>query len=244
MDQMPSNDPVMESKPGIAGWFQVWMKAVTKPNEQTFIEISEDPNASSRNAYIWVFVMGTITAIVQTILRAIYLALGIAPAMPGIPTGLEEFTTQSLGDSSALISLAVGLCLSPLGGGLAVLFFALYTAIVQWIAKLFGGLGTYDKLLYVFAAISVPVSLVTLVLTMFSAIPFVGICLSVFSLGISIYALVLQVMAVKGVNCFDWGKAVGSVLIPIFVLFLFFCCIAFVVSMAIGAAFSGGQFAP
>jgi hypothetical protein len=243
MDQMPSNDPVMESKPGIAGWFQVWMKAVTKPNEQTFIEISEDPNASSKNAYIWIFVVGTLSTILQTILQAIYSALGVAPAMPAIP-GMEEFTTQSAGTGSPLISLAVGLCLSPLGGGLAVLFFALFTAIVQWIAKLFGGSGTYDKLLYAFAAISVPVSLVTLVLTLFSAIPIVGICIGIFSFGISIYALVLQVMAVKGVNRFDWGKAVGSVLIPVFVLFLFFCCIAFVVSMAISAAFSGGQFAP
>jgi len=41
MDQMPSNLPVMdEPKPGPAGWFQVWKKAVTKPNELTFIEIT------------------------------------------------------------------------------------------------------------------------------------------------------------------------------------------------------------
>lgn len=243
MDQMPSNEPVMESKPGIAGWFQVWMKAVTKPNEQTFIEISEDPNASSRNAYIWIFVVGTLSTILQVILQAIYSALGVTPAMPAIP-GMEEFTAQSANTGSPLISLAVGLCLSPLGGGLVVLFFALFTAIVQWIAKLFGGTGTYDKLLYTFAAISVPISLVTLVLTLFSAIPFVGVCISIFSFGISIYALVLQVMAVKGVNRFDWGKAVGSVLIPLFVVFLFFCCLAVVASMVFGAALSGAGFAP
>lgn len=219
------------------------MKAVTKPNEQTFIEISEDQNASARNAYIWIFMMGTLSTIIQTILQAIYSALGVVPTMPAIP-GMEEFTAQGASTgSSPLISLVIGLCLSPLGGGLAVLFFALFTAIVQWIAKLFGGSGTYDKLVYTFAAISVPVSLLTLVLSLFSAIPFVGVCIGIFSFGISIYALVLQVMAVKAVNRFDWGKAVGSVLIPVFVLFLFFCCIAVVFSMAFGAAL-GGQFAP
>lgn len=243
MEQMPSNEPILGSKPGIAGWFQVWMKAVTKPNEQTFIEISEDPNASTRNAYIWVFAVGTLSTILQVILQAIYSALGVAPAMPPIP-GLEEFTAQGASaDTSPLIGLVVGLCLSPLGGGLSVLFFALFTAIVQWIAKLFGGLGTYDKLLYTFAAISVPVSLVTMVLSLFSAIPFVGACIGIFSFGFSIYALVLQVMAVKAVNRFDWGKAAGSILLPLFVVFLFFCCLAVVVSLAFGAAF-GGQFAP
>lgn len=244
MEQMPSNEPVMGSKPGIAGWFQVWMKAVTKPNEQTFVEISEDPNASTRNAYIWIFVVGTLSTIVQVILQAIYSALGVSPAMPPIP-GMEEFTAQGVStDTSPLISLVVGLCISLLGGGLSVLFFALFTAIIQWIAKLFGGSGSYDKLLYTFAAISVPVSLVTIILSLFSAIPFVGACIGIFSFGFSIYALVLQVMAVKAVNRFDWGKAAGSVLIPLFVIFLFFCCLAFVISMAVGAAFSGGSFAP
>jgi hypothetical protein len=40
--------------------------------------------------------------------------------------------------------------------------------------------------------------------------------------GLSIFAIYLQVAAVKAVNRFGWGQAVGSVLIPLFVI-LFVC---------------------
>jgi hypothetical protein len=53
----------------------------------------------------------------------------------------------------------------------------------------------------------------------------------VLSIGLGIYALVLQVMAVKAVNKFGWGEAAGSVLLPGVVL----CCCAFGAIAALGA---------
>jgi hypothetical protein len=243
MDQMPSNEPVMgETKPGPAGWFQVWMKAVTKPSENTFYELTEDPAATSKTAYLWAFIAGTFAMIMQSILQAIYTATGTTPTIPG----LEEYMPSTGGDAgSAFVALAISLCLSPVVGGLSVLFFALGTAIMQWIAKLFGGLGTYDKLLYALAAITVPFTLISSVLSLFSAIPFVGACFGIVSLGLSLYVLALQVMAVKGVNRFGWGQAIGSVFIPIFVFFIIVCCcaagFAFLLAPVMGESF---QFAP
>jgi hypothetical protein len=76
-------------------------------------------------------------------------------------------------------------------------------------------------LVYAFAAISVPVTLVSSILSPFSAIPVLGICIGIVSLVIALYTIVLQVMAVKGVNNFGWGQALGSVFIPGIVLA---CC--------------------
>lgn len=233
MEQIPSNTPVMEPKPGIAGWFQVWMTAVTKPSEQTFVDLTESTNATSKTAYIWVFIAGTISGILQAILRAIYTATGTTPQLP-IP-GLEQYMPSSTGDAGSMgITLVVTLCLSPVAGMVYTLFFALAVAITQWVAKLFGGLGTYDKLLYALAAIAVPFTLVSSVLALFGAIPFVGVCLGILSFGLGLYALVLQIMAVKGVNRFGWGQAIGSVLIPGLVVFVFCCCVVFGLSMLLG----------
>ncbi len=248
MEQMPSNAPMMESKPGPAGWMQVWMKAVTRPNEQTFVELTEGPQAVSKTAFIWVFIAGTVSGIFQAILRSIYMATGTAPQLT-IP-GLEQYMPAGgSGDVAAAgVSLITSICLSPVAGLVSVLFFALGTAIVQWIAKMFGGTGTFDKLAYATAAITVPFTLVSSVLALLTAIPYVGACFGIVSLGLSIYAVVLQAMAVKGVNRFGWGPAIGSVFIPGLVIFIFCCCIVFagmsILGPAINSAFQDLQLAP
>lgn len=243
MEQMPSNAPVMETKPGVAGWFQVWLKAFTKPSEKTFIELTEGPEAVSKTAYIWIFIAGTVAAIIQAILQGIYTAMGTMPQLP-IP-GLEEYTSQPIPSdpSVAIMSILGGLCASPLAGLVSVLFFAIGVAIMQWIAKLFGGTGTYDKLAYAVAAISVPYTLISALLSLFGAIPFVGLCTSAILFGMAFYVLYLQIAAVKAVNHFGWGAAAGSVLIPGFVVLLFCGCLVIgglmLMGPMIGEVFSG-----
>jgi hypothetical protein len=239
MEQIPSNTPVMESKPGPAGWLAVWIKAATKPSEQTFVEISESPDAKMQTAFIWVFIAGTISGIVQALIQAAYAAMGTAPQIPG----LEQFSQQSGDGGFAISSLVGGLCASPLVGLLSVLFFAIGIAITQWIAKLFGGTGTFEKLAYATAAISVPFTLITSLLTLVGVIPFIGICTGVLSLILSFYVLYLQIIAVKAVNRFGWGPAIGSVLIPgAVILFVCGCLVIGLLTLlgpAIGDVFSG-----
>jgi hypothetical protein len=158
--------------------------------------------------------------------------------------GMEQYVPQSTGAGGGIgVTLITGLCASPLAGIFSVVFFALLIAIIQWIAKMFGGTGSYDKLLYSIAAITVPFTIVSSLFVFLSLIPFVGICMSGISILLSIYALVLQVMAVKGVNRFGWGQAVGSVLLPGCAVFLLCACVIFgglmVLGPVIGRVFTG-----
>ena len=212
MEQMPSNTRIMESKPGPAGWLSIWIKAVTQPNEQTFVDITEHPDMSAKAAYIWVFIAGTISGIIQAVANTIRVATGVGSPFQQIP-GMEQYIPQSAGGGVG-ISLIGGICASPLAGLLSVVFFALFVAIVQWIAKLFGGTGTYEKLLYAMAAIIVPFTIVSSLFILLGVIPYVGICTGLISLGLLIYLLILYVMAVKAVNRFGWGQATGSVFLP------------------------------
>jgi hypothetical protein len=216
---------------GPAGWMSVWIKAVTKPSEQTFVDITESPEASSKTAYLWVFIAGTISGIIQAFATAIRVGTGVASPLSQIP-GLEKYLPQSTGGGGGIgISLVGGLCGAPLAGLLSIVFFALFVAIIQWIAKLFGGTGTYDKLLYALAAISVPFAIISSLFALLGVIPFVGICFGLISLGLGIYSLVLQLMAIKAVNRFGWGQAIGSYFVPGCTLIIACACV-----VGIGAA--------
>ncbi len=89
---------------------------------------------------------------------------------------------------------------------------------------MFGGQGDYGKLVYAMGTIAAPIALVSAILTLLSAIPFIGILFSVVSMVVGLYTIFLNITAVKGVNQFGWGQAIGSVLLPGAVIFLLACC--------------------
>lgn len=212
--------------PGFEGWFSTWITAVTKPNEQTYITMAEHPDAQSNSrAFTWVFLAGTVSALISGVLQALLQLAGFSAQIPGLFSLFGGSAQRGIA-----FVLGVSICSSPIIGALAVLGFAVGVGIVQWVAKMFKGIGTFSQLAYVIAAISVPFTLVSSILTPFSAIPLLGICTGLVSIGIGIYALVLQLMAVKGVNKFGWGGAIGSVFLPWLVLV---CCTVGVVAIMV-----------
>jgi hypothetical protein len=221
-----SNIPMSSEPAGFAGWISTWIMAVTKPNEQTFATLAEHPDAMSNSrAFTWVFLAGTVSAIVSGLLGAIAQVAGFAPQTPGLAELFGGNANRGVG-----FALGLSICSSPVVGALGVLFFAIGVGVIQWVAKMFKGTGTFSQLAYVMAAVSVPFTLVSSILTPFNSIPFVGLCFSGLSGLLGIYALVLEIMAVKGVNKFDWGQAAGSVLLP--GLLLICCAVVFISSMA------------
>lgn len=209
-----SNMPIPESKPDTV--LQTWTKALTKPNEQTFVEIASSPNAKASTAYLWVFIAGLIqfflTSLVQSRMMGTY--------MQQMGVGSGDFASQGF----ATIAVTA-ICGAPIAAAFSTLFFAIGVFIVQWIAKMFGGRGTSDQLAYAMASITAPYAIVAGILTLFAAIPYVGYCFSAILAIAGIYIFVLNVMAVKGVNQIGWGAAIGSLLIPGLVIGLLCACL-------------------
>lgn len=215
-----------EDTTGLVGWISTWMTAVTKPSEQTYAALAEHPDARSNSrAFTWVFLAGTVSALVSGVLQGILELAGFSTQTPSLGDLLGGSAAQA-----GIVSLGISICLSPVAGGFATLFFAIGVGIIQWVAKMFKGIGTYSQLSYTVAAVSVPFTLVSSILTPLSSIQFVNICTGLFSFVLGIYALVLEVMAVKAVNRFGWGQAIGSVFLPGLVVAC--CAVAVIAAMA------------
>ena len=205
MNEEPNAPMLPARSPSV---LQTWTTAITKPNEQTYAQLAASPEAKTSTALLWVF----IASLIQSLIAIPMQGRIMAQMMQG--SGLENQAGPGL----------VGiLCGAPIAAVVTVVFFSAFTGIVQWVAGLFGGKGSFEKLAYVFAAITVPFTLLSALITLLSAVPYVGACFGIIGLLAGLYVLVLQVMAVKGVNQFDWLPAAGSLLLP-FIAFI--CCIS------------------
>lgn len=204
------NTPMLPPSSGVAEWFSVWRDAVTKPNEQTFSRLAQSPNAKTSTALLWIF-LGSL----------VYFFLSSLVPNQATRQLMENFGNGQIPQAGS--GLVAAICGAPIAALISIAMFALGTGIIQVVAKAFGGRGTFEQLAYVLAAVLTPFYVITGVLTLLTAIPYVGLCFSIVSLGVSLYILVLEVMAIKGVNQFGWGQAIGSVLLPGLV---FACCLA------------------
>jgi hypothetical protein len=213
-----SNEPIVPGSNPEMSLIDTWIAAITKPKEETYARIAAQPSASTTKAFLWVFVASLFTSLVS-------LVASLGGQMENFRQMLPpEIANQLPAGTESSIGIGTIICGAPVGAIFAVLGFAIGTALVQWVAKLFGGTGTFDKLAYAFSAITVPYSVVSSILALLSLIPFVGILTGLISLALLPYVIVLEVLAVKAVNRLDTGKAVGAVLLPGLVIFLIICC--------------------
>jgi len=216
-----SNEPMIPENEPAMSVVDTWMAALTSPKESTFAMIAAQPNATASKAFLWVFVGSLFTTFASLIAQSFSIGSQLG--------GLEELLPPELAqqfpiEAAPSIGFGTVICGAPVGAIFAVLTFAIFVGLTQWVAKLFGGIGSFDKLAYAFSAIAVPYSIISAVLVLLGIIPFVGILTGLISFALVIYVLVLVVLAVKAVNGLDTGKSVGAVLLPGFVLFLFVCC--------------------
>jgi hypothetical protein len=210
----PSNAPMLPPSSGFSAWMTVWRDALTRPSDQTFARIGLSPNAKASTGLLWVFLGSLVNFFLASLVQG--------PMM-------RQMMQNSGLDPNALPAASGGLiaaiCGAPIGALISTVLFALAIGIVQVIAKMFGGRGTFDQMIYAIAAIVAPFSIISGLLTLLSAIPvpFVGLCFGFLGLVGGLYVLALEVMAVKGVNQFGWGQAAASLLLPVFAIA---CCVA------------------
>lgn len=220
------NTPMLPPPSGVAEWFSVWKDAVTKPSDQTYARLALAPNAKLSTAFLWVFLGSLVSSFLSSLVQG--------QAMQQM---MQSFGVEGLPQTTGN-TLITAICGAPIFAVISVLMFALVTGIIQVLAKMFGGRGTFEQLAYAFAAITTPFSLISGVLALLSVIPWVGACFGIVGLLAALYVVVLEVMAVKGVNQFGWGQAIGSFVLPLLVLC---CCLSvgvFAIIQALGPAIS------
>ncbi|HEX8992366.1 MAG TPA: Yip1 family protein [Anaerolineales bacterium] len=230
---MSNPPPPMMSQPAApTPFYQTWVTALTKPSEATYSAMASSPNISATPAYIWV----AGASLIQSFF--LILVQGATVRQMLEQQGLNG-NQIAAGGASVVVSL---ICGAPIAAIFTVAAFAIGTAVIQWVAKMFGGHGTFNQLAYVFGAIAAPATLVSALFVLLGAIPFVGICFRVIAGFVGLYVLVLEIMAVKRIHGFGWGPAVGSVLIPGAVVAILCCCLLVglgtLVGVSLGNVFS------
>ncbi len=214
------------SPPTPQPFYQIWIKAISKPNEQAYREIASAPDASVGKALLWVFLV----ALISGLLSAISVSVGgtYSSLFQELPTG-----TTDISPGVVLIS---ALCAAPFGALFGVVIFAIGFALIQWVARLLGGSGTYAQLIYTVAAFVAPLGLIGALMSMLTLIPYVGLCFTLFNLLISLYLLYLEILAIKAVNAFGWLQAIGALFLPGLVIGFLCACLAAVAVIALGPA--------
>ncbi len=216
-----SNEPMVPGGGPEMSLIDTWIAAFTKPNEGTFARIVAQPGATTSKAFLWVLVASLITSFASLIAQAVNFGGGMGMLSQYLPPEIAR--NLPLGGAPSF-GFGTVICGAPVAAILAVIGFAIGTALVQWVAKLFGGTGSFEKLAYAFSAITVPYSVIAAVLILLGIIPIVGILTGLISFALSIYVIVLEVLAVKAVDRLDTGKSVGAVLLPGLAIALVICC--------------------
>ena len=164
-------------------WARIWLAAVTRPTVATYQELARQPHVGSLDAWIWLFGSSFLSGLLIS-LRPVFVR-------PAFDQGL---------------ALAI-----PIFAIIAVLAWASFAVCTQRIARLFKGGGTFQSLIYVFAAFNAPLMLLASGL---SLTPRSGLVL----IALYFYWLVLYSIAVQGAHQFSWMKAVGAVLLSLMLL--------------------------
>lgn len=210
------------------GAIPVWTKVFTKPGEQTFIEITQHRDATAKSAYIWVFIAGALAGLLSTMLQFIVAMIGVqevAQEFGGLPGSPAAYGVGGL---------VWAICSAPSAGIGSVIGFAITTGVIHATARFFGGQGTFDKLAYAMGAVSAPISLLSALLIPLNAIPYAALCTAPVMIIAGLYALYLNVAAVKAVHQCGWGEAAAAYFLPGLLLVLL-CGVSLIVLMrAIG----------
>jgi hypothetical protein len=188
--------------------FETWHLALTRPNEEVYQRISSDPSASLGRAIGWIAMSSGVAYTIGALAQLLILQL--FPFTSFLEGAEDIIAGRLLSSLSTTFILVCGLPLSVLVSTLGILIFA---GLIHFIARALGGSGSFDRLVYVLAAISVPGAILSALLGL---IPFVN-CLTI---PLALYVVLLNILAIKVVHDISWSAAIGSILILLILIAL------------------------
>ncbi len=151
-------------------WYEIWKKALTQPNVNTYWTLLRDPQANPQRAYRWIFIASLIFS-GQSLIQSLGIGLPQDTRTIGIVIAYE------LGIAALQISLSV----------FGVIFAA---AVFNLIAKAFGGVGNFPRTIYLIGVWAAPIIICYSISLM--------IILSVSSLVVALFWLVAPLFGILG----------------------------------------------
>lgn len=149
------------------------------------------------------------------------------------------FTKSSIPQTTNLITSLLFLCCY--GVIVTPVSFYLNNGINYIVALIFGGKGKFNSQAYISSLYFMPLGLIASLASFTSLIPKIGLYIfSIILLGISVFHILFTIRSFKVVHSFTTGRAVASVLSPLFLLLIPICIIGILMAMGpvIGNVFS------
>ncbi len=164
-------------------WYKVWMDALFRPSLAVYETFLQDIHATPKRAYIWLIISGLINGVITAFIQP---------------------------PQRRSIVIVVG---APLHAIAAVLLIIMMAGLIQLLAQVLGGTGTYSKLVYALGTFNAPTTIISSLLLL---IPY-GLWINA---AFGVYWAILSAIAVKVVHHFEWRKAIVATLPAIVVAML------------------------
>ncbi len=221
----PPPPPRPTTPPGFGNLFRKFWYVTTRPGAQT--AAAELPTANWRDVWLGIILVAVVSAVLVFAEMEIFFS-AFGSALNGNSAYATTVQTEFVATFTRMLPFFAfsSLISVPLG-------FFIGNGITFLIARLFGGTGTFLELSYAVLLYWVPVQVVAAV---FALVPYLG---GIVSLGIGIYAIVLEVFAVAVSQRMTTGKAVAVVLIPIAVVLLLSCALFVVILIMVSRSLQG-----
>ena len=188
---------VIPTEYGTYSWLEAWRLALTRPNEETFRSLADDPNRSLGRALSWIAITSAISYLITVSVQLLFSGLF---AGPSLLEALEQEAGLLL--TGGLMITGIFACGLPIVVLISTVGMLIYSGVVQITASAFGGDGTFAEMAYALAAFTAPLTLLSGAISWIRRVN----CLTI---PLGIYSLLLTLLAVKSVNRISWGKTIG-----------------------------------
>jgi thioredoxin-like negative regulator of GroEL len=216
-------------------WVEAWTLALTRPTSKTYASLLADPNAGALRALTWIVATALFGAFFFILMQAAVL-LATGQALPTAGRALNA-------DPLAVIGIAL-LCAAPLNAVGLVINLSINAAIFNLAGRVLGGRGTFGGQLYAMTLFTAPLLVLGFVAFTFAYLaitltqnPSLTLLLSCIALPLGLYALYLNVLALKAAQGFGWGRAILAFLLPVLAGVALYACLVFVAAQALGPTF-------
>lgn len=186
---------------------------------------AEVPYANTEDTLLSVFVY-TIAAVLFSMLTGFFQLQNIFPMLPP--------------ELSAMIPDLGMLILVLLFGSVILTPISFYIQVgVQYLgARIFGGKGSFKSQAYIQGLVQVPFTILGGLLSLSFLIPVLGFVFGLLGFGLSIFAVIVNIRAVKAVHDLSTGRALAALIVPPIIVSLIFGCLIAGLLPVIGQALS------